>query len=235
VPVHQMTDPGGRSVRIVIVDDHAMVRVGLRMLIEQESGLHIVGEADELEEAVRLTAREQPDIILLDLDMAGQNGLDILPDLLTTARRARVLVLTGIRDPEAHRAAVRLGAAGVLMKDQAADVLIKAIQKVHDGESWVDRVTMSRVLAELREGHRPQEPDPEQAKIATLSDREREVLDLVCKGFRNREIAARLFISDHTVRHHVATIFSKLDVSGRLELILYAFRNRLAKPPQVLT
>jgi DNA-binding NarL/FixJ family response regulator len=230
-----MTNASDQSVRIVIVDDHAMVRAGLRMLVEQEPGLHIVGEAAELEEAVRITAREQPDFILLDLDIAGQNGIDILPELLSTAPRARVLVLTGVRNPEAHRDAVRSGAAGVLMKDRAAEVLIKAIRKVHAGESWVDRVTMSRVLAELRDGHRPHEPDPEQAKIATLSDREREVLDLVCQGFKNREIAERLFISDHTVRHHIAAIFSKLDVSGRLELILYAFRHHLATPPHALT
>lgn len=224
-----------KSIRIIIVDDHAMVRAGLRMLIEQEPGLQIVGEAEDLEAAVRLTAREQPDLILLDLDMAGKNGLEILPDLLTTVRHAHVLVLTGISDPEAHREAVRLGAAGVLMKNQAAQVLIKAIRKVHVGEPWVDRITMTQVLAELRTKDRRQELDPEQMKIARLSDREREVLDLVCKGLKNREIAEHLFISDHTVRHHIGSIFSKLNVSGRLELILYAYRNRLASPPEVLT
>jgi two-component system, NarL family, nitrate/nitrite response regulator NarL len=230
-----MTDHDDKGIRIIIVDDHAMVRAGLRMLIEQEPDLQIVGEAEDLEAAVRLTTREQPDLILLDLDMAGKNGLDILPDLLTTVRGGHVLVLTGISDPGAHREAIRSGAAGVLMKSQAAHVLIKAIRKVHAGEPWVDRITMTHVLAELRVKDRRQEPDPEQVKIATLTEREREVLDLVCKGLKNREIAERLFISDHTVRHHIGAIFSKLDVSGRLELILYAYRNRLAHPPEVLT
>lgn len=223
------------SIRILIVDDHAMVRAGLRMLIEQEPGLQIAGEAADLEAAVRLTVEEQAEVILLDLDMAGRNGLAILPDLLRTAPNTRVLVLTGLSDQKVHREALRSGAAGVLTKNEAARVLIKAIQKVYAGEPWVGRLTMTHMLAELHARERRPEPDPEQVKIATLSDREREVLDLVCKGLKNREIAERLFISDHTVRHHIGAIFAKLNVSGRLELILYAYRNRLATPPEVLT
>jgi DNA-binding NarL/FixJ family response regulator len=216
--------------RIVIIDDHVMVRAGLRMLIEQEPDLRIVGETGDMSAAVSLAASAQPDVILLDLDLAGQNGLDILPDLLAGASQARVLVLTGIRNPEAHRDAMRRGASGVLIKDHAGEVLIKAIRKVQQGEVWLDRVTIGRVLTEMRSKD-PLDADPEQAKIATLSDREREVLALVSQGLKNREIAERLFISDHTVRHHISTIFAKLDVSDRLELILYTYRHRLAKPP----
>jgi DNA-binding NarL/FixJ family response regulator len=226
-----MTNAVGTSLRIVIVDDHAMVRAGLRMLIEQEPHLHVVGEASDLTAAVSLAACEQPDVILLDLDMAGQNGLDVLPDLLAAASQARVLILTGSRDPEAHRDAVRRGALGVLVKDQAAEVLIKAIQKVQAGEVWLDRVTKGHVLEDIRTRNLPRDANPEQAKIATLSDREREVLDLVSQGLKNHDIAERLFISDHTVRHHISAIFAKLEVSDRLELILYTYRHRLAKPP----
>ncbi len=226
-----MTDAVVTSLRILIVDDHAMVRAGLRMLIEQEPHLHVVGEAGDLIAAVALAAREQPDIVLLDLDMAGQNGLDILPDLLAVARQARVLVLTGLRDPEAHRDAVRRGAMGVLLKDQAAEVLIKAIEKVQAGEAWLDRATMGRVLGDMRTKNLPRQADSEEAKIATLTHRERAVLDLVTQGLKNHEIAERLFISDHTVRHHIGAIYAKLDLSGRLDLILYAYHHRLAKPP----
>ena len=226
-----MTDAVGTSLRIMIVDDHAMVRAGLRMLIEQEPHLHVVGEAGDLNAAVGLAAREQPDIILLDLDMAGQNGLDVLPDLLAVARPARVLVLTGVRDPAAHRDAVRRGALGVLLKDQAADVLIKAIEKVQAGEAWLDRAVMGRVLGDMRTKKLPQEADSEEAKIATLTHREREVLDLVSQGLKNHEIGERLFISEHTVRHHIGAIYAKLDIPDRLELILYTYRHRLAKPP----
>lgn len=229
-----MTDAVVTSLRILIVDDHAMVRAGLRMLIEQEPHLHVVGEAGDLKAAVGLAAREQPHIILLDLDMAGQNGLDILPDLLAVARQARVLILTGLRDPEAHRDAVRRGAMGVLLKDQAAEVLIKAIEKVQAGEAWLDRAVMGHVLDDMRTKNRPQEADSEEAKIATLTHRERAVLDLVTQGLKNHEIAERLFISDHTVRHHISAIYAKLNLSGRLDLILYAYHHRLAKPPGIV-
>jgi two-component system, NarL family, nitrate/nitrite response regulator NarL len=216
-------------VRILIADDHEMVRAGLRMLIEQEPHLHVVGEAGDVSAVVGLAASEQPDVVLLDLDMAGRNGLEVLPDLLSVAKQARVLILTGLRDPEAHLDAVRRGALGVLLKDQAASVLIKAIEKVQAGEAWLDRAIMGCFLQTQQQ----QQPaaDSEEAKIATLTQREREVLDLVSQGLKNHEIAERLFVSDHTVRHHVGALYAKLDVSDRLELILYAYRHRLAKPP----
>ena len=108
-----MVDLVGTRIRIVIIDDHVMVRAGLRMLIEQDPSLHVVGDASDLSSAVSLAARTQPDVILLDLDMAGQNGLDILPDLQAVAAQSQILVLTGIRDPAAHREAIRRGALGV--------------------------------------------------------------------------------------------------------------------------
>jgi DNA-binding NarL/FixJ family response regulator len=230
-----MANPVKVPIRILIIDDHIMVRAGLRMLIEQDPCLHVVGEAGDLSSAVPLAGQTQPDVILLDLDMAGENGLDILPELLSVASNAHVLVLTGVRDPDAHRSAMRRGALGVLLKDHAAEVLLKAIHKIRAGEVWLDRVTMAHVLADLRTNTPDTEANPEQEKIALLSDREREVLNLVSQGLKNRDIAERLFISDHTVRHHVAAIFTKLGVSSRLELILYAYRHRLAKPPGVLT
>jgi DNA-binding NarL/FixJ family response regulator len=230
-----MVDRLEAPIRIVIIDDHVMVRVGLRMLIEQDPHLRVVGEASGLTEAVPLTSTTQPDVILLDLDLAGKNGLDILSDLLIAAPQAQVLVLTGVRDPAVHRDAVRRGALGVVQKEHAADILIKAIHKVYAGEVWLDRAAMAHVLADLRTAPTAQNADPDQEKVAALSDREREVLDLVSQGLKNGEIAERLFISDHTVRHHVAAIFLKLGVSSRLELILFAYRHHLAKPPGVPT
>jgi DNA-binding NarL/FixJ family response regulator len=224
------TDWTTAPVRILIADDHAMVRAGLRMLIEQEPHLHVVGEAGDVAAVVGLAESHQPDVVLLDLDMAGRSGLEVLPDVLSVARRARVLILTGMRDPAAHVDAVRRGALGVLLKDQAASVLIKAIEKVQAGEAWLDRTVMGNVIEELQAKNKPL-PNSEEAKIATLTQREREVLDLVSQGLKNHEIADRLFVSDHTVRHHVGALYAKLDVSDRLELILYAYRHRLAKPP----
>jgi DNA-binding NarL/FixJ family response regulator len=224
------TDWTTAPVRILIADDHAMVRAGLRMLIEQEPHLHVVGEAGDVAAVVGLAESHQPDVVLLDLDMAGRSGLEVLPDVLSVARQARVLILTGMRDPAAHVDAVRRGALGVLLKDQAASVLIKAIEKVQAGEAWLDRTVMGNVIEELQAKNKPL-PNSEEAKIATLTQREREVLDLVSQGLKNHEIADRLFVSDHTVRHHVGALYAKLDVSDRLELILYAYRHRLAKPP----
>ena len=224
------TDSTTTPVRILIADDHAMVRAGLRMLIEQQPNLHVVGEAGDVSDVVGLAESEQPDVVLLDLDMAGRNGLEVLPDLHSVARQARVLVLTGLRDPDAHLDAVRRGAFGVLLKDHAASVLIKAIEKVRAGEAWIDRTAMGYILGDLQ-GKKEPVVSPEDAKIATLTQREREVLELMSQGLKNHEIAERLFVSDHTVRHHVGALYAKLEVSDRLELILYAYRHHLAKPP----
>ncbi|HSQ21059.1 MAG TPA: response regulator transcription factor, partial [Blastocatellia bacterium] len=133
--------PGSESqpIKVLVIDDHVIVRAGLRMLIDNHDGMIVVGEAGNRVDALDAAAREQPDIILLDLDIGGESGLDFLRELITTAPGARILVLTGVRDPEAHRRAVHLGAMGLVLKDKAAEVLIKAIEKVHAGEVWLDR------------------------------------------------------------------------------------------------
>ena len=145
------------------------------------------------------------------------------------AKNARVLVLTGLRGSESQRRAMLAGAMGVVLKDHAAEVLIKAIHKVHQGEVWLDRLTMGSVLDEMTQAP---EIDPERAKIASLTDREREVIALIAEGLKNKEIGKRLFISETTVTHHLSSIFSKLEVTDRLELVIYAFAHKLAKVPQ---
>jgi two-component system, NarL family, nitrate/nitrite response regulator NarL len=147
------------------------------------------------------------------------------------APSARILILTGLRDTTLHREAIRLGAHGVLLKTHAAASLLKAIRKVHDGELWLDRSLTAELIATLTEGSRPKAVDPEQTKIGTLTARELEVLRLVAAGNRNREIAELLFISETTVRHHLTAVFSKVGVTDRLSLVLYAFRHGLASPP----
>jgi len=224
-----MTDSVTKPIRILLIDDHAIVLAGLRLLIESRPGLKVVGEAGNRAEALAIAAQERPDIILLDLDLGRDSGLDFLPELLLAAKEARVIILTGVRDLEAHRRAVSLGAMGVVPKEKAADVLIKAFEKVHAGEVWLDRSMIATVLAERS---RPKKVDPEAAKIAALSPREREVVALVGQGIKNKQIATRLFISETTVRHHLTSIFSKLDLSDRFELIIYAYRHNLARPPQ---
>ncbi len=214
-------------IRILIVDDHAVIRTGLRMLIEQDQTMTVVAMAGGKHEALRLAETERPDIIVLDLLLGEEDGLDFLPDFSRVSPNSRVLVLTGVQTPESHRTAIRRGAMGIVLKQQAAGLLLKAIRKVHEGEVWIDRSMMSRVLSEVRTEKR-EEPDPELNKINGLTAREREVIALVTEGLKNKVIGKRLFISETTVTHHLSSIYSKLGVSDRLELVIYAFANKLS-------
>jgi DNA-binding NarL/FixJ family response regulator len=215
----------------MIVDDHSVIRSGLRMLIEQDQTMTVVAMAGTPAEALLLAAREKPDIIVLDLMLGEEDGLEFLPQLCKTSPNSRVLILTGVQSSDSHRMAIRRGAMGIVLKQQAADLLLKAIRKVHAGEVWIDRSMMSSVLSDVR-NERHEEADPEAEKIASLTPREREVIALVSEGLKNKLIGERLFISETTVTHHLSSIFSKLDVSDRLELIIYAFRHGLAKIPK---
>ncbi len=225
-----MTNPAHR-IRILIVDDHAVVRTGLRMLIESQPTLMMAGEAPDRSTALDLATREPLDIILLDLDLGQDNGLDLFPELLTASPSVRVIVLTGVRDPDLHHRAVRLGAMGVVLKEQAAEVLVQAIKKVYAGEAWLDPSLTARVLSGMSGSRSAKPVDPELAKIATLTDREREVVLLICEGLANKQIGQRLYISETTVRHHLTSIFDKLGVSNRLELVIYTYRYQIVKPP----
>ena len=233
--------PGLRPIEVLLIDDHAVVRSGLRMLIESRSGLKVVGEASNRTEALTVAAREQPDIILLDLDLSGVNSLDFLPELFTAAENARVIILTAVHDPEAYHRAMLLGAMGLVFKEKAVEVVIRAIERVHAGEVWFDRTLIGNVLTELSRaggtrskggGLSEMSRDPEAANIATLTEREREVSALIGEGLKNKQIASRLFISETTVRHHLTSVFDKLGVSDRLELIIYTYKHGLAKPPR---
>ncbi|MFY9556813.1 MAG: response regulator transcription factor [Blastocatellia bacterium] len=219
------------QIRILVIDDHVIVRSGLRMLIENHAGMVVIGEAGNRVDALTIAAREQPDIILLDLDIGGESGLDFLSELLAAAAKARVLVLTGVRDTEAHRRAVHLGAMGLVLKDKATEVLIKAIQKVHAGEVWLDRSLTASVLSEITRADQRKKDDPDAAKISSLTEREREIVGLVCQGLKNRQIGDQLFISEATVRNHLTSILSKLELSDRFELALFSYRHHLAIPP----
>ena len=221
-----------RKVQILIVDDHSVIRAGLRLLIETDDKFGVCGEAGNCGEATSAAESSQPDLILLDIDLNGENSLQCLPALLRAAPSARVLVLTGLNDAGVHAQALKAGAMGLVLKEKAADVLLKAIDKVNQGEVWFDRTTMGSVLAQMSRGGGRAGEDPEGAKITSLTDREREVVALIGEGLRNKQIAERLFISETTVRHHLTSVFDKLGVADRLELVIYAYRHNLAKPPK---
>ena len=219
------------QIRIMIIDDHAVIRAGLRMLIEQDQTMSVVAQAGNRADSLLLAEKEQPDIILFDLMLGDEDGLEFLPALCDISPNSRVLVLTGVQTTESHRIAIRRGAMGIVLKQQAADLLLKAIRKVHAGEVWIDRSMMGSVLDDVRT-ERQQGSNTEATKIASLTPREREVVALVSEGLKNKLIGERLYISETTVTHHLSSVFSKLEVSDRLELIIYAFRHGLAKMPK---
>jgi DNA-binding NarL/FixJ family response regulator len=217
------------TVRVLLVDDHALVRAGLRILIESQPRMQVVGEASDEASALQLADSTRPRVILLDLDLGRETGTDLIPRLLATCPGVRILVLTGVRDADEHRRAVRLGAVGLVQKEMATEVLLKAIEKVSAGDVWLHGSLTANVPTGLSSG-RMSARDPEAERIATLTPRERDVVSLIAEGLSNKRIASRLGITDTTVRHHLTSIFGKLGVSDRLELLVYAYRNRLTPP-----
>jgi len=217
------------AIRILLVDDHQIFLTGLQLLIEKEPDMIVVGTASNRAEALALM-QEHPDIVLLDLDLGNESGIDFLPQLIEPEEPPRVIIVTGVPDPELHLRAVRLGALGVVLKLDPPGFLVKAIRKVHGGEMWLNRPMISTVMTELIHA-RAKKMDSEALKIAELTVREREVIALVAEGMRNKQIGERLFISEKTVRHYLTSVFDKLGVADRLALMIYAFQHGLAKIP----
>jgi two-component system, NarL family, nitrate/nitrite response regulator NarL len=217
-------------IRILLVDDHAVVREGVRMLIEGQDDLELVGEAWDRAGTAAAIARERPDLVLLDLDLGGENGLDLLREIGALSPETRILVFTGVRDRDVHQRAVQLGAQGIVSKEKAASVLLTAIRKVHSGEAWIDRTMVSSLLRDARQSR--ERSDPEAARIRSLTPRESEIVRLVAQGNGTRRLAEQLGVSEKTVRNHLVSIYDKLDVSDRLELAIYAVRHGLAPQPR---
>ncbi|HEV2223889.1 MAG TPA: response regulator transcription factor [Candidatus Acidoferrales bacterium] len=210
-------------VRVLVADDHAIFRDGLRKLFEGTDEVTIVGEASNGNECVRMLAKLKPDILLLDLRMPEKDGLGVLEEINFDSVTTRVIVLTAAEDDRDVVRAMRLGARGVVLKQSASDLLLKSIKKVHDGEIWLD----NRMTAEVIDAFKRSAETGQRRDKPLLSDREKEIVQLVAQGFRNREIGEKLFISEQTVKNHLHNIFDKLGVSDRLELALYAIHHRL--------
>jgi len=212
-----------QAIRILVADDHAIFRDGLRKLLADAEEIQIVGEASNGVECIKMLAKLKPDILLLDLRMPEKDGLGVLEEVNFDSTPTRVIVLTAAEDDRDVVRAMRLGARGVVLKQSASDLLVKAIRKVFDGEIWLDNHMTAEVIDAFKKsaeaGQRREKP--------LLSDREKEIVQLVAQGFRNREIGEKLFISEQTVKNHLHNIFDKLGVSDRLELALYAIHHRL--------
>ena len=218
-----------QPIRVMLIDDHPTLLWGLEKLINAETPrMSVMGTARNTEEALACLAHETPDVVLLDLDLDGESGLVLLPALLKQTR-TRVLILTGERQQNVLDQAVQKGARGILRKDASAEHVLKAIEKTHEGELWLDRGTLGRVFTEFRDPTSARKPDPETLRQASLTARERRIIALVVQsqGASNKSLAQSLFISEHTLRNHLSSVYQKLDVANRLELYVYATRHQL--------
>lgn len=212
-------------IRVLIADDHAIVREGLRALIDTEPGIDLVGEAGDGIEVTRLARSLQPDVILLDLVMPRQGGLEAIPIIKDDNPDARILVLTSFAEDENVFPAIKAGALGYLLKDTSPHDLLQAIRDIYHGESSLHPTIARKVIAELRE------PPAEAQNGRELTEREVEVLSLVARGLSNQEIADRLVVSERTVRKHVSNILAKLQLANRTQATLYALRTGIADGP----
>jgi two-component system, NarL family, nitrate/nitrite response regulator NarL len=225
-----MTDSSEKTIRIFILDPYALIRAGLRLIIESEPDMKVVGEAGDSTTGIEMVARQKPDITLLKLNALGDPYLDVIPQLLEAWNQTRIILMTTTDDFQTCSQAVQMGVIGVVSKTQPPKALIKAIKKVYDGEVWIERSMMAHLLKTMSPNRRPSVIDPETEKISQLSNREKEVIHLIGLGLRNKFIANQLSIGETTVRHHLTSIYDKLGVSDRLELLVFAHRSGLIKP-----
>ncbi|HKS73181.1 MAG TPA: response regulator transcription factor [Terriglobales bacterium] len=217
-----------KTIHIVIADDHPIFRDGLRRLLEAESDLKVIGEASDGAEAVKLARQLKPDILLLDLAMPKHPGLEALKDLSsgTGPGGTRVILLTAAAEKSQIVEALQLGARGVVLKDSATQLLLKAIHTVMAGEYWVGRESVANLVQYLRNLLQSSGEEARQKKYG-LTPRELEIVSTVVEGYSNKEIAGYFKISEDTVKHHLSNIFDKLGVSTRLELALFAVNQSL--------
>jgi two-component system response regulator NreC len=207
-------------IRVVLVDDHAVVRSGLRLLLEKQDDIEVVGEAGNAKDAIFRARALKPDVILLDVEMTGESGIEVLPKLLKETPETRVLLLSMQDDPSYVREAFAAGASGYVLKEAADEEVVSAVREIADGGRYVHPALGARMVAAEAEERAAAEADP-------LSEREREVLRLLALGHTNQEIAEQLYISVRTAESHRAHIMQKLRLSTRAELVRYALAHGL--------
>jgi two-component system response regulator DevR len=209
--------------RILIVDDHEVVRLGLKSLLEHHPQFEVVGEAGNAKEAIDLVGQLKPDIVLMDIRLPGTSGIEACEEITHNFPETRVVMLTSYAEDEMLFSAIRAGASGYVLKQIGGDDLIRALEAVGRGEALLDPAVTQRVFQEVRRAVKEEEA----SAFANLSQQERHVLLLVSEGKTNREIAKSLFLGEGTVRNYVSSILSKLGVSNRAEAAAYAVEHNL--------
>ena len=220
------------AIRVFLIDDHRSILWGLERLMESaKPPMKVVGSATHCAAALELLDQAEPDVIVLDLDLGKESGLDAIPQLIARST-AKILLLTGVRDRAQHDKAVLAGARGVVEKEASAETILSAITKVHAGELWLDRAAAGRIFVEFSRRGGEQKPDPEQRKIDALTEREREIVAVTAAhaGANAKAIAEKLHISEHTLRNHLTSIYGKLGVDSRLALFAFAHKHGLTGP-----
>jgi len=214
-----------KKIKVLIVDDHSLIREGLRRLLELEKDIDVTGQASNGREAVEMALSLKPDVILMDINMPIKNGLEAIKELRAINCRSRIVMITIHGHQEYLLEAIRLGAAGYVMKDAEVDRILEAIRSVHAGKTYIQPGIKNMALMEKVETVF----DPHKSKVEedNLSRREIQVLLLIADGKNNREIADNLFISEKTVKNHVSNIFKKIDVVDRTQAAVYAFKNKI--------
>ena len=221
---------GSLRIRVGIIEDHAIFRSGIRVLLASQHGIEVVGDAIDRKGAFELAHRESPDIFLVDIHLATESAVDFLEELLAFSG-GKAILLTGIDSEEEIQRAIEAGASGLVYKGEEPELLFRAIERVHAGEAWLSRSLLSSALRRLRTRRSDKtKNDPDIAKLAKLTAREREIAALVTSGLSRKKIAEKLFVSECTVRNHLTSIFGKLEVANQLELVFFAQRHGLGKP-----
>ncbi len=229
-PAGLSEDSPNQKIRVLIADDHPIVREGLKRLLALEADMDVVAEVADGNAVVPAIEQTQPDVVLLDLRMPGTDGLTCLQHLQRVNHKSKIIVITASEDKNEFVQAMKLGCSGIVLKQTSPELIVKSIRKVHAGEIWLDSNTTAAVMRQFASqqeagaGGRVRERAP-------LSQRELEIVALVAQGYKNKEMAEKMFISEQTVKNHLHNIFDKLGVSDRLELALYAIHKGLHLSP----
>jgi len=222
-------------IRILIADGHPIVLEGLRKIFAGHSSIEVVGEATDGADAIEKAVQLEPDIVLMELKLPRVDGLTVLRSIQTRAPKAKVILFSPAEHREEFVEAMKLGCCGIVHKDAPPSLIEKSVMKVHAGEIWLDSNTTAAVMRKFAAPVDPSAPAGPNGKAprerAQLSQREREIIVLIAQGYKNKEIAEKMFITEQTVKNHLHNVFDKLGVSDRLELALYAIHNSLHLRP----